>query len=89
MTCTCGYSFAKAMLRRLKANKKGPPFKSYALIHNDDYRRVMKLDAKVLAAKTESTSSKYVGTAMTCPKCARLTVLMPRTSRKVVYAREK
>jgi hypothetical protein len=96
MNCTCGYSFSKAFFRSLRSGKKASPYKSFALIKNTDYLKVMKLEAKVLEAKpglsrikAVAKSGEYVGTAMTCPKCARLTLIMPRTNRRVVYAREK
>lgn len=79
MTCTCGFSFAHDMFKNKKRRAK-----TYAVIDDKRYLKVMKIEAKALAAKSEKKSRKHylkseklVGTMLVCPECGLHTILMP------------
>jgi hypothetical protein len=85
MQCPCGHDFVQAALKQ-------EPRNGFALIRDDNYRKVMKqelrrlqADSREEKAKALAATARYVGSAMECPKCGRLTVLKPRTSERVVY----
>lgn len=79
MTCTCGFSFAHDMFKNKKRRAK-----TYAVIDDKRYRKVMKIEAKALGAKSKkkrwkhlAKASTLVGTMHVCPECGLHTILMP------------
>ena len=77
-TCECGFRFGPAILA-------GQVIESYAIVHDDDYQRVIddelairsepkKKRKRALIAK----GSKRVGLLYVCPECAALVLLKPQ-----------
>lgn len=76
-TCPCGFDYVKARL-------EGRELDNYAVIHDKDYRRVLK---KELAHLTETDqekkgkrladASQWVGSLMHCPECGAWMFLPP------------
>jgi len=93
MRCTCGYDFATAALASLRDGSER--YESYAVIRDNDYEKVVKLDYAALNASDDADrsrriarSAQLVGTAKVCPDCSRLVFIGPRTGELVRYRRE-
>lgn len=72
MKCLCGYLFAA-----VEQNTDN----DFALIRNRDYQSFLKLEQRVLAAKTEeeslspiAKSARLVGNVKECPECGRVVI---------------
>ena len=90
MQCKCGYSFVKGAL------KSPRPYKSYAVIAHEGYRKFIRLETKVVQAKGErarakaiANSAEHVGVLYKCPRCKRLVLNRAGTWRTEFYTREK
>jgi DNA-directed RNA polymerase subunit RPC12/RpoP len=76
--CECGYNFAKGHI-------DGSLRESYALIHSDDYLRVMKKEhlltlesRRKRRLKMIAESSEWVGSLMECPECGIFLLVKPQ-----------
>ncbi|MEK7794936.1 MAG: hypothetical protein AAB353_10415 [Candidatus Hydrogenedentota bacterium] len=84
------YSFAKGVLKTPR------PYKSYAVIADEDYRKFIQSEKRALQAKDErarakaiAKSAEYIGILYKCPRCKRH-VLNRADARTVeFYTREK
>ena len=84
MHCKCGYNFSgKTRLKR--------EFKSFAVIDDENYRKFLKSELRVLQAKDLKAklqaiyrSSKLVGSLFECPKCSRLMLRKPGKGNAVI-----
>ena len=83
MKCKCGYRFSGSL------HPKRCGFKSYAVIRDKDYQKVLALEAKIITASKGAkklsligNASKHIGSLLECPQCSRLLFLKPngRTS---------
>ncbi len=75
--CECGFDYAKARL-------EGREVESYAVIHDDDYRRVVRKELAILEeqdkekkARLIAHASQWVGSLMRCPECGACMFLPP------------
>ena len=97
MRCTCGFDFTKARLKELKGGRR--VFESYVAVSDADYRKFLKLEIRVLAAKNKSEklkrlakSAQFAGSITICPKCSALLFSNPQADETVRYrkiSREK
>ena len=76
-TCACGFDYVKARLA-------GREFDSYAVIHDADYRRVIKKEFAILSEKDKekkqrllANASRGVGSLLHCPTCGAWLLLEP------------
>jgi rubrerythrin len=76
--CVCGYDFRQHVLA------EPPPFKSYAVIADAEYKKFARAEKKVLLAKNKTEKSKaiakasqYVGSLAICPECGTLMLDRP------------
>lgn len=75
--CECGFNYAKARL-------EGREVDSYAVIHDADYRRVVKKELANLSEKDKerqgrllANASQWVGSLTLCPDCGAWMLLPP------------
>ncbi len=97
MQCSCGFDFAKARLNELQGGRR--VVESFVAVSDADYRKFLKLEIRVLAAKNQSEklkrvakSAQFAGSIMICPKCSALLFNSPETDEAVRYreiSREK
>lgn len=80
--CECGFDYAKARL-------EGREMESYAVIHDADYRRVVRKELAVLEeqdkekkARLIANASQWVGSLMRCPECGAWMLLAPEKRSK-------
>jgi len=74
MICPCGYSFARAAL------EKPRPYKSFALIDDQQYGRFLRAETKAVVSKDLgdlAKAARYVGTLKICPECGIVNVSWP------------
>ena len=90
MFCRCGFNF------RTTAAKAERDYESFAVVRDKSWRTMLKREMDVLNAPDEEARGKaigksahYVGSAMVCPKCGRLTLLTPERHEKCVYLPEE
>ena len=81
-TCACGFNYAKARI-------EGREVESYAVIHDADYRRVVKKEHAILSEKDKekklrliATASQWVGSLIHCPDCGAWMLLGPEKRSK-------
>ena len=94
MNCPCGYNFAEDSRRSIETGTRES--ESYAVIRNEDYTSVVKLELKVLESrdpqsrlKSIARAAERVGSAKVCPVCSRLSLIKPVSLDLVVYSREE
>jgi len=94
MTCKCGYEFSKQILADLRS-KKETALESYAVVPDRSYRKFIKRETKVLAAKGDKArakaigkSARFVGTMLVCPECGRWAVSLPDRDEVTFLVRE-
>lgn len=73
MQCRCDYEFD------IRADIMEQPFRSFAVIEDRDYERVMRTERQMHAARRRddklracADASQYVTTVFECPRCGRL-----------------
>lgn len=84
MHCICGFDFAQERMDRSNREWKQ---RSYALIGEKDYRAFIRSEMTVEQSRKSGErekflaaimrSSKYTGSALKCPRCARLLLIEP------------
>lgn len=79
MQCTCGYNFA---LNASDIDTR--PYKGFAVIPDEDYEKVMQIEAEYLQATGEEAklkkiaeASQYVGSLLACPACGNYLLSLP------------
>lgn len=92
MKCPCGYDFA------LNAVAEKREFRSFAVINDKDYRKVLDSEIKIYATSATAfklemiaQATKLVGWLLECPKCKRVLLQIPGNSvddGPVVYERK-
>ncbi len=75
-TCECGFDFMKARLNDARTRRRKRHLESYAVILDDDYEKVMKLDCAAAAAGHSQralaltfAAADWVGSLTRCPRC--------------------
>ena len=79
-TCECGFSFAQAVL-------DGRDIESYAVVHDEDYQRVIDDELGIRSEADEdrklaliAEGSTRVGSLHVCPECGALVLSKPQRS---------
>lgn len=89
MKCMCGHLFT--LERDLR-----PRPDNYAVIRDNEYKKVLRIEVKVLNAKDKlarlaaiTRAARYVGSMRTCPDCGRLVFLTPGGDEVPFFKQEK
>ena len=76
-SCECGFNFAQALL-------DGRDIESYAVVHDEDYERVIDDELAIRSETDEerklaliAEGSTRVGSLHVCPECGALVLLKP------------
>ena len=87
MKCKCGYDFVPRGERN---------YSSFVVISDEDYQEFLRAETATLEctdpdAKLDAIAhaSTYVGSALQCPDCNRLTLVLPGGVGKLFYALEE
>lgn len=82
--CECGFNYVKARI-------EGREVESYALIHDKDYRRVIKKEFAILSEKHKErqgkliyNASRWVGSLVHCPECGAWMLSLPEKRDKAL-----
>lgn len=80
-TCECGFRFAQAMV-------DGREIESYAVVHDEDYQRVIDDELAIRSEADEerklalvAEGATRIGSLHFCPECGALVLLKPQRRR--------